>query len=313
MERKILFCNVAYMKCYDKINFPDDIPKHAGKYVNDTKDAYEKNNFHIWEDGYCYGFVETGLYKDEKPKQLDINKISNSKSKDEYVEGITVVFCALSDLQKKTVIVGWYNNATVYRNRQFTLKKHMYNIKARSEDVVLLSESDRIVHIPRARIDGIGFGQSQIWYANSEKAKEFRLKIIQYVETYNEKLEMPVYQEKDENDKVTYLENATGKTITIKQYERNQGARKACLKRKGTRCSICDLSFSDTYGECFSNIIEVHHIKPISKQEGAYIVNPDVDLVPLCPNCHTAIHKKINGKELTLEELKSLYENRRGK
>lgn len=47
MDKKILFCNVAYMKHYDKFQFPDDVPKHAGKYVNDTKDAYEKNNFHI--------------------------------------------------------------------------------------------------------------------------------------------------------------------------------------------------------------------------------------------------------------------------
>lgn len=311
MDKKFLFCNIAYMKHYDKFQFSDDIPRHAGKYVNDTKDAYEKNNFHIWEDGYCYGFVETGHCKDDKPRQLNVNNICNSKIKDDYVEGVTVIFCALSDIQRKTVIVGWYNNATVYRNRLYTQENHMYNIKTHSKDIVLLSEQDRVEHVPRARVDGIGFGQSQIWYAQSEKAQEFRMKILKYVETYNEKLEMSSYQENeisDATEKVTYFENAVGKIITVKQYERSQSARKTCLKLKGTRCSICQFSFSNTYGEDFSNIIEVHHIKPISQQDGMYKVNPETDLIPLCPNCHTAIHKKINGKEITFEELKSRYE-----
>lgn len=225
-----------------------------------------------------------------------------------------MIFCALSDIQRKTVIVGWYNNATVYRNRQYTSENHMYNIKVCSEDIILLSEQDRIEHVPRARVGGIGFGQSQIWYAQSVKAQEFRTKILKYVEIYNKKLDMPSYQENDvidQIDEVTYFENAVGKIITVKQYERNQSARKICLKLKGTRCSICGLSFSEIYGEDFSNIIEVHHIKPISQQDGMYKVNPETDLIPLCPNCHTAIHKKIKGKELTFEELKSLYESKK--
>lgn len=35
-----------------------------------------------------------------------------------------------------------------------------------------------------------------------------------------------------------------------------------------------------------------------------YKINPEHDLIPLCPNCHMAIHTKINGKTLSLDELK---------
>lgn len=39
-------------------------------------------------------------------------------------------------------------------------------------------------------------------------------------------------------------------------------------------------------------IIEVHHIVPISQIGKEYEVDPINDLVPLCPNCHTALHSK---------------------
>ena len=296
------------MKYYDYINFPNDIPKHAGKYVDEHNDAYEKNNFHIWDDGFCYGFVETGHYKGSKPRKLNIDNITNGHN-EEFVEGVTIVFCALSDIQRKTVIVGWYNNATVYRNRQFTSCNHMYNLKVKREDVVLLNELDRLYHVPRARKDGVGFGQSQVWYATSENAQEFKKWVLNYIEGYIKKLELSFFSGDGEIEceDLVYYENASGKECTVKQYERNQTARNICLRLKGTRCAICDFSFAETYGKDFENTIEIHHIKPISEQSGKYKVAPKTDLIPLCPNCHTAIHKKINGRELSVAELKEVF------
>ena len=40
------------------------------------------------------------------------------------------------------------------------------------------------------------------------------------------------------------------------------------------------------------NIIEVHHLVEISNRNTNYVVDPTKDLIPLCPNCHRAIHKK---------------------
>ena len=58
----ILFCNIAYMKYYDGI-IAEDIPQNGGRYVTETNDALEKDNFHVCEDGYCRGFVETKYKK----------------------------------------------------------------------------------------------------------------------------------------------------------------------------------------------------------------------------------------------------------
>ena len=71
MSNRILFCNVAYMEYYD-YEVHEETPKHGGSYVSETGDAYEKNNFHVCEDGFVRGFVETkyrGLYTEDKKRQ----------------------------------------------------------------------------------------------------------------------------------------------------------------------------------------------------------------------------------------------------
>lgn len=52
------------------------------------------------------------------------------------------------------------------------------------------------------------------------------------------------------------------------------------------------MSFEKTYGPEFKNIIEVHHIVPLNQIGEAYVVDPINDLIPVCPNCHTALHSK---------------------
>ena len=60
------------------------------------------------------------------------------------------------------------------------------------------------------------------------------------------------------------------------------------------------------YGSFGENFIEVHHLKPISTYDGEHEVNPLTDLVPLCSNCHSMIHRGENGT-MTLKELRNRY------
>ena len=119
-NKRVLFCNVAYMKNYDALAF-DEKPVNGGSYVAETQDAYEKYNFHVCEDGLVRGFVETkysdgALGGQQKPKQLHIENIDKAFKKENVIDDVLVVFCALSPKINKTVIVGWYKNAKVYRN-----------------------------------------------------------------------------------------------------------------------------------------------------------------------------------------------------
>ena len=87
-----------------------------------------------------------------------------------------------------------------------------------------------------------------------------------------------------------FVEGAT-RIITSKRYERNQQARDACISHYGTSCMICKFNFEEIYGELGKGFIHVHHIKPISENEGEYVIDPIHDLIPVCPNCHSMIHR----------------------
>ena len=58
---RVLFCNIAWMKFYDHIAFPEDKPRHGGSFVNDTGSAFECWNFHRYEDGY-FGVQDYALF-----------------------------------------------------------------------------------------------------------------------------------------------------------------------------------------------------------------------------------------------------------
>lgn len=92
-------------------------------------------------------------------------------------------------------------------------------------------------------------------------------------------------------------------TITVNKYERNKLARAICLEKHGFDCKVCGFDFENKYGEIGREFIHVHHIKPISEIGKEYKINPETDLIPVCPNCHSMIHRDKN-KTLTIEELK---------
>jgi len=91
-------------------------------------------------------------------------------------------------------------------------------------------------------------------------------------------------------------------TINVNKYERDQKARIECIKIHGSKCLVCGLDLSSIYGIELKGFIHVHHTKPISAIGHEYVVDPQKDLVPLCPNCHAIIH--FFKPALTVEQLK---------
>ncbi len=102
---RILFCNVGWMRDYNGIK--GDSIERGGSY-NDDATGHEVCNFSIVR-GKVYGYVQpTG--------QIKIEKIGASK-KDHSVSGVTVIWTAGPETGG-TAVVGWYKNATVYRDYQ---------------------------------------------------------------------------------------------------------------------------------------------------------------------------------------------------
>ncbi|MEI2646128.1 MAG: winged helix-turn-helix domain-containing protein [Candidatus Competibacter sp.] len=92
--------------------------------------------------------------------------------------------------------------------------------------------------------------------------------------------------------------------ILVNKYERNSKARDICLDHYGFNCAICGFDFEKEYGPLGAGIIQVHHLTPISQIGSEYQVDPINDLLPVCPNCHQMIHRKI--PPFTISEIRAM-------
>lgn len=93
----------------------------------------------------------------------------------------------------------------------------------------------------------------------------------------------------------------------VSRYERNPEARAACIKAHGCYCEVCGLNFEERYGELGKDFIHVHHVVPVSERGGkGYKIDPEKDLVPVCPNCHAMLHRG----NLTVEQLKKVVKGK---
>lgn len=118
-------------------------------------------------------------------------------------------------------------------------------------------------------------------------------------------LKMSGFEIPEEISTDTPVYEGAKKSIIVNVYERDPIARKRCLAIKGYKCIVCNFDFSAFYGDVGRQFIHVHHTKPLSTINQGYMVDPCKDLVPVCPNCHSMLHKK-KPEPYTIEELKQM-------
>jgi 5-methylcytosine-specific restriction protein A len=95
----------------------------------------------------------------------------------------------------------------------------------------------------------------------------------------------------DQEEQMGELEGSQYQVVCNK-YERSPINRELCLAKKGYTCKICGFDFEKTYGSIGRRFIHVHHIVPVSMIGPNYQINPEEDLIPVCPNCHAMLHRK---------------------
>lgn len=128
----------------------------------------------------------------------------------------------------------------------------------------------------------------------------FEIKLRSWIEDHDHFIrEFPELDEDEE-----FIEGSET-NIRANRFERSADARKRCIAHYGTACRICGFDFGKTYGPDFAGKIEVHHIIPLSEIRENYVVDPIHDLIPVCSNCHTALHSKKDGV-YTPDELRAL-------
>jgi 5-methylcytosine-specific restriction protein A len=78
-----------------------------------------------------------------------------------------------------------------------------------------------------------------------------------------------------------------------KRAERNPRLARDAKRVHGTTCMVCGFNFRETYGEIGEGFIEAHHLTPFSELQGRPTrLDPAVDFVVVCPNCHRMLHRE---------------------
>lgn len=89
----------------------------------------------------------------------------------------------------------------------------------------------------------------------------------------------------------------------VTTYERDAKLRASAIEIHGSICYVCGFDFGEFYGDIGVGFTHIHHIEPISTLAGPVSVDPRTDLVPVCANCHSMIHRR-RDRTLSVEELK---------
>ena len=87
---------------------------------------------------------------------------------------------------------------------------------------------------------------------------------------------------------------------------RNRAARQKCLEDSNFTCCVCGFNFYKVYGEIGKDFIEVHHTKPLSSYNEEHEVLQS-ELVALCSNCHSMVHRR-RPMPYSIDEIKRILE-----
>jgi hypothetical protein len=159
----IIYFNIGWMKHYAGAS-PDDPTIGGHGWLVDHKHGLECFNYLPTKAGSVEGYRPPGARD-----KVNIGRLG-AKPSDDTIDGVLVVWLAREPGSGKTLVVGWYRDATVYREArsgQFHLKDmdSEYSVTALKEDAVLVPVGARSFQVPSSRTTpGEGFGQKPTWY-----------------------------------------------------------------------------------------------------------------------------------------------------
>ena len=173
----LIFFNIGWMSHYQGPSDTDPI-QGGGRYVAENQSGGEEANFKV-QRKQLYGYVQPS-----RGSSIRLERLGAQLSDDELA-GAMVVWTARHPTNGGTHVIGWYQNATVYRYcqernaRRGEVYGSIYHATAAAADAFLLPPDARTLSVPRG--PG-GMGQSNVWYAemNPTFVKEVRAYIKAY-------------------------------------------------------------------------------------------------------------------------------------
>jgi len=133
-------------------------------------------------------------------------------------------------------------------------------------------------------------------------------KLLSYInKNFDDSKQNDFFPDSLDNDKEIF--EGLKKSVVVNKYERSSIARSMCIQYHGAKCAVCGIDFSEKYGDLGKGFIHVHHVTPIHKIDEKYRVDYKSDLIPVCPNCHSMLHRKFNNKYCSIKELREIVES----
>src|SRR5574344_22227 len=122
-------------------------------------------------------------------------------------------------------------------------------------------------------------------------------------------IDIPADQDTEEDEASKQVEGRLTETIILRR-QRNSLSRERCLAESGYKCYVCGFDFEKYYGEIGKGFLEVHHKRPMSTYEEDHEL-PQSELVALCSNCHSMVHRKKD--IIDVDKLKRMIEKNKEK
>lgn len=172
-----IVCCIGWMKEY-KGQIDNEEILGSGAYFDEHDTGGEIYNFYS-RNGIFYGYVRNKNTFDLK---------SQFNCENDYLDNITVIWVSQNIDTQKTVVIGWYKNARIYKyNQKIPFKTNSicdeagYNFEAKEEDCILLPIEERTLECPT----GLGaLGQQRFFYPKSEIAKTFINNVMSLIKYY---------------------------------------------------------------------------------------------------------------------------------
>lgn len=258
MFMRIIYCRVGWMNAYQGSS--TERPQGGGKY-NIENIGHEVYNYQGY-NGQYYGFVEAGV-----KNSIHVEKLCGDK-KAEYADDVLAVWIAKKPSGGQ-VIVGWYENARVYRTLQIVPNEAMVERKLKTHDsynifsnkVYLIDSTER-----KMQIDGMG--HSNIWYGDKGEGDA---KVAEYIKNYGQEYEKRITKIEDNLDVVVGEEKDAIVKVRINQ----DRFRSRILNKYAGKCCLC--------GVDDESLLIASHIKPWAKSDEHEKLDLNNGLL-LCPD-----------------------------
>lgn len=186
-DSPMIFFNIGWMINYRGQTKADRL-RGDFKYIQKNGTGHEQYNF-LPTDGWLYGYAPLEWRKgEEDPPSIDIDRIGANPT-DDYLGGTDVIFFSRNPEDGKAYIVGWYRNATLYRQarelrgRKIAGQAFFYFAKTHADDGFCVPQSKRACIVPNAHKVKGGYGQSPVWYG--DQLAGFKEKVREYISGVN--------------------------------------------------------------------------------------------------------------------------------